>query len=230
MVGRTNVAGARLRSVIAVTYPEGSVCSCTNGTKTLKAKDTSGKALFNVPVGEWTVTATDGSRTTSKTVSITTDGQNETVDLSYRLYIIENGIYNRTYGFSGQMRSGSTVEITENSAGYLYINGGKQVGNGITTNNKLDVSAYSKLVCDIQLTSFDIDKNWVGLATTLNNSSSTDVANAMPYKSKMVAQTSSKQTVTLDVSSANGSYYIGFIFLRAYDKLTAANVYNLYLE
>ena len=71
MVGRTNVAGARLRSVIAVTYPEGSVCSCTNGTKTLKAKDTSGKALFNVSAGEWTVTATDGNKTKSATVSIT---------------------------------------------------------------------------------------------------------------------------------------------------------------
>ena len=72
MVGRTNAGGAgELRSVIAVTYPEGSVCTCSNGTKTLKAKDTSGKALFNVTVGEWTVSCTDGSETAIKTVSIT---------------------------------------------------------------------------------------------------------------------------------------------------------------
>ena len=28
MVGKTNVAGARLFAVIAVTYPEGSICTC----------------------------------------------------------------------------------------------------------------------------------------------------------------------------------------------------------
>lgn len=29
-------------ALIAVTYPSGSVCTCMNGSKTLKAKDTSG--------------------------------------------------------------------------------------------------------------------------------------------------------------------------------------------
>ena len=82
MVGKTNVAGARLRAVIAVTYPEGNICTCSNGTKTLKARDTNGKALFNVTVGEWTVSCTDGSRTKSASVSITADGQSESVALS----------------------------------------------------------------------------------------------------------------------------------------------------
>ena len=84
MVGRTNAIGVgELRSVIAVTYPEGNVCTCSNGAKTLKARDTSGKALFNVTVGDWTVSCTDGTQTASKTVSITADGQSASVELSY---------------------------------------------------------------------------------------------------------------------------------------------------
>ena len=35
-----------ITSAIAVTYPAGSTCTATNGTKILTAKDTSGFALF----------------------------------------------------------------------------------------------------------------------------------------------------------------------------------------
>ena len=75
-------SGAPL-SIIAVTYPAGSACTCTNGTKTLKAKDTSGRALFNVTVGEWEVICTDGIETDSKTVSIASTGQVKEIKLSY---------------------------------------------------------------------------------------------------------------------------------------------------
>lgn len=91
ILGVAGSASGEIYSVIAVTYPEGSVCTCTNGTKTLTAKDTSGKALFNVTVGEWTVTATDGSSTASQAVSITADGQSESVSLRYALVLFDNG-------------------------------------------------------------------------------------------------------------------------------------------
>lgn len=83
ILGVAGSASGEIYSVIAVTYPEGSVCTCSDGTTTLTARDTSGKALFNVSTGTWTVTATDGSRTTSNTVSITSEGQVESVLLSF---------------------------------------------------------------------------------------------------------------------------------------------------
>lgn len=94
MVGKTNVTGARLRAVIAVTYPEGSICTCSNGTKTMKARDTSGKALFNVAVGEWTVSCTYGSQTASKPASITEDGQSKSVKLTYKMWWFSEGVLN----------------------------------------------------------------------------------------------------------------------------------------
>ena len=91
-IGRVNTGSSgKLFAVIAVTYPEGSVCTCSNGTKTLKARDTSGKALFNVTVGEWTVSCTDGTDTASKAVGITYEGQVESVSLSYLLWLYNKG-------------------------------------------------------------------------------------------------------------------------------------------
>ena len=50
MVGITNSSGiVKIYAVIGVTYPSGSTCTCTNGSKTLTAKNTSGKAIFVIP-------------------------------------------------------------------------------------------------------------------------------------------------------------------------------------
>lgn len=79
-------------AIIGVTYPEGSVCTCSNGSVTLTAKDTTGKALFVIPsAGTWTVTAVSGSKSTSKTVSITAEGQVETVTLMFETILWEAG-------------------------------------------------------------------------------------------------------------------------------------------
>ena len=79
-------------AVIGVTYPTGSTCTCTNGSKTLTAKDTTGKALFVIPsAGTWMVKAVSGSKSTSKTVSITAEGQVETVTLTFETILWEAG-------------------------------------------------------------------------------------------------------------------------------------------
>lgn len=80
-------------AVIGVTYPAGSICTCSNGSKTLTTKDTSGKAMFIIPsAGTWTVKAVSGSKSTSKAVSITAEGQVETVTLTYELILFDNGL------------------------------------------------------------------------------------------------------------------------------------------
>ena len=71
-------------ATITVTYPSGSTCTCSDGTTTLTAADTSGSYTFTVPnAGTWTVTCTDGSNTATESVSITKDGQSNTVSLAY---------------------------------------------------------------------------------------------------------------------------------------------------
>ena len=82
----------KVYAVIGVTYPAGSTCTCTNGSKTLTAKDTTGKALFVIPsAGTWTVKAVKGSKSTSKAVSITAEGQVETITLIFELILFDSG-------------------------------------------------------------------------------------------------------------------------------------------
>ena len=88
MHGPTNAGGGvSAKGFIQATYPEGSICTCSNGTRTLKARDTSGYMMFILPsIGTWTVTATDPAdptNTDSETVEITTEGQSVSVELSY---------------------------------------------------------------------------------------------------------------------------------------------------
>ena len=92
ILGVAGSASGEIFAIIAVTYPAGSTCTCSDGTTTLTAKDTSGKALFNVTVGEWTVTATDGNKTNRVTVSITENGQIKTIELAYTLVVFDNGV------------------------------------------------------------------------------------------------------------------------------------------
>lgn len=73
-------------AVINVTYPEGSICTISNGEQVLHAPDTTGtwSCVVHNP-GEYTVTSVsdDGSHTDSSTVQIVSDGENADVILSY---------------------------------------------------------------------------------------------------------------------------------------------------
>lgn len=94
MYGRTNAGGGSISpfAFIFATYPAGSVCTCTDGSRTFKLKDTSGYGEFYPPyAGTWTVTATDGTETASETVEITAEGQSVSVELSYGVFFYNKG-------------------------------------------------------------------------------------------------------------------------------------------
>jgi len=60
---------------IKAAYPEGSTCTCTNGSTTLTAEDTSGNYTFAIEVPSsgtdtWTVSCTNGNDIANKAVSI----------------------------------------------------------------------------------------------------------------------------------------------------------------
>lgn len=91
-ITRRGGSSAKVYAIIGVTYPTGSTCTCTDGAKTLTAKDTTGRALFVIPsAGTWTVKAVSGSKSKSKAVSITAEGQVETVELIFETILWEAG-------------------------------------------------------------------------------------------------------------------------------------------
>lgn len=139
--------GGDTYAFIVVTYPAGSTCTCAKGGKTLTAKDTSGTWAFQVPeAGTWTVTSTDGTNTASTTVVIDTEGQSESVELLYRLYLYNRGdqCTSVTGGWSNSHGGGSGVRInTDNIEIYQISTSGR--GASVYTTNQIDFTNYSTI-------------------------------------------------------------------------------------
>ena len=150
-------------AVIGVTYPSGSVCTCTNGTRTMTAKDTTGKALFVIPTaGTWTVKAVSGSKSASKAVKITADGQSATVVLAYDL-ILFDGTDNTAVTGGLKLQVGTYDSAVVSSA---PISGGKITFNktgyvGVYPAKKADITKYSTLRVELN---FPVDSLYVARA------------------------------------------------------------------
>lgn len=158
MIGITNSGGGgvKLFAVIGVTYPAGSVCTCTKGTKSYKAKNTSGLALFAVPnVGDWTVSCTDGTDTATQTVTISAEGQAKILELNYKDYLL-NG-ETQTYAFTAHAQAvnknapnGAIGSVVSNSNGTTLTGS----WNGVWATDKvIDLTEFESLVFDVTVNS-----------------------------------------------------------------------------
>lgn len=81
-------SGSSFAAIIQVTYNAGATCTCSNGSKTLTAPDTSGTATFKVTVkGTWVVTVTKDSASATKSVEVVSDGAIYSVEVfTFRIY------------------------------------------------------------------------------------------------------------------------------------------------
>ena len=197
--------GGKPYAVIAVTYPEGSVCTCVSGTKTLKARDTSGKALFNVTVGEWTVSCTDGTDTDSKTVSITAAGQVESIGLFYIPYLYKNGdeCISLTGGWdtSGYTWGTTALQGATKKSDSMVIQGiYNSYRGGIGTVGKVNLSAYSTLKAVGYTDSNSISAVYV---LTTKNAATGQVT----YANFSTSETE----ISVDLQSVQGDYYIAIV-------------------
>lgn len=142
-------------ATINITYPAGSTCTCSDGTTTISAPDTSGTWTCIVPnAGTWTVAATDGVENTSESVSITTDGQIAAIELSYLLWLYKSGnTYNAVTGgwsVSKHPSTGGSFDgvLTLNADSMLLsteVWGGSVGYANAFTNNSIDLTGVNTL-------------------------------------------------------------------------------------
>lgn len=150
-----SVAIPLFAATINITYPSGSTCTCSDGTTTLSAPDTSGTWACIVPnAGTWTAAATDGVENTSESVSITTDGQIVAIELSYLLWLYKSGnTYNAVTGGWSVAEHGSTggsfdSVLTLNDDSMLLsteVWGGSVAYANAFTNNSIDLTGVNTL-------------------------------------------------------------------------------------
>ena len=92
MVGLTNAGGGSGGSsnyaYAQVTFPAGSTCTATNGSKTLTSPVTTGLYVFELPTPSstpesWTFSCTDGTKTKSQSIALTGKYQTDILTLAY---------------------------------------------------------------------------------------------------------------------------------------------------
>lgn len=213
-------------AVISVTYPSGSTCTCTNGSKTLRAKDTTGKALFVIPsAGTWTVKAVKGSQSASKTVSITAEGQVETVTLMYGLYIFKNGS-GLTSGYS--IKSNSIISAPTVSGDTISWSGDSSSGGvAFYIDPAVALSGYTKLCVDFEC-SYNYGGNYgMGFGVGTDAATSLMITNTS-WTAKVTSTAQgiiARNTVQCDISALTDSEYIKIV-----GSYSAGKVYNIWLE
>ena len=229
MVGITNSSGiGKIYAVIGVTYPSGSTCTCTNGSKTLTAKNTSGKAIFVIPsTGTWTVKAVSGSKSTSKTVSITAEGQVETVTLIFELYIFKNGS-GLTSGYSIKSIINSTISAPTVSSDRISWSGDSSSGGiSMYITPAVSLNNYTKLCFDFEC-SYNYGGNYgmgFGVGKDAGASTRIDWTQWTAKVTSTAQGTIARNTVQCDISKLTDSEYI-----KVVGSYSAGKIYNIWLE
>ena len=219
-------------ATINITYPAGSTCTCSDGTTTLSAPDTSGTWVCIVPnAGTWTATATDGIENTSESVSITTDGQIAAIELSYLLWLYKSGnTYNAVTGgwsVSEHPSTGGSFDgvLTLNDDSMLLsteVWGGNVGYANVFTNNSIDLTGVNTLkfkITGIGNTAYS-DKE----GNTRKFRFSLAVANARPTNQNPTfaadLHISATGEYSVDVSSISAGYVGIWITTGGYIKTT----------
>ena len=202
-ITRRGGGSGKLFAAIGVTYPAGSAVTCTNGTKTLTAKTTSGQWVFAIPqAGTWTVTATLGTSTKSQSVEITSEGQSVSVTLSYELILFDGGVVVPWKVI--QAKPTATISDT------IYLFAGDSttaVVSAVRTTNKINLSGYSMLKYTVTQ---NVNPEAAFMCVTSSTSApiSAGLSNVVTSAVTAYGQPTATGTYSVDVSTINAEYYI----------------------
>lgn len=179
-------------ATINITYPAGSTCTCSDGTTTLSAPDTSGTWVCTVPnAGTWTVSSTDGDKSKSTNVVITTDGQTESVTLLYITYLFKDG---ETY----DSLTGGWQGVIDAEKKVIWLNATAGKTNSAYPKSKIDLTNYDTVsaIVDENVSAYGAFSLYI-VGTLGQSAVASVILGAAPAT-----------RVDLDVSSVTGSYYV----------------------
>lgn len=230
---------ATVAAFIHVTYPAGSTCICTDGSKTLPLKDTSGQGLFYIPyLGQWKVKCYDGADYDSsdnkkyKDVEITSEGQSESVTLSYALDIFANGIL--AYPMEGLKNlSADTATVIIDGSEMVWTavdsnNNGRAFN--FTTTDKIDVTEYNTLNIEYIVETaagMTEGRNFFGVAANKKASmGSADYGAATTFTTKPTGN----YILSVPIDAITGQHYISAFAFLVHGATLKVRVSRLYLE
>lgn len=221
-----HVAIPLFAATINITYPAGSTCTCSDGTTTLSAPDTSGTWACIVPnAGSWTVTATDGNDSTNKSVSITADGQTENVVLSYTLVLYEKNGETVDWSYKAYDYSVPSVNMTLDTLKSQHGEGNARRPTLYTT-VKHDISSYDTLYGSFDMTGRG--SLYLGILSS-PPATGCDSVEKVGFAS-YASGNGGKVDLTLDISSFTGEYYIAVYVTANWGAFYNGSTIKIYAE
>ena len=218
-------------ATINIAYPAGSTCTCSDGTTTLTAPDTSGTWACIVPnTGTWTVTCTNGEDNASKSVTITADGQSKSLTLNYQIFLYNAGdqctdltggweVSNLSGGASGSVLEDALVLNNSSMTVRSSVFGGSICYGAANTVNLIDLSNVSTLkftISDVSDSEY-LEHCCVGVYSAKPSKFYEDVF-AAEVEAKNVGQH------TLDVSNLTSGYVAVRVQSTNYQKLLGVTI------
>ena len=213
-----SVSIAYFSATISVTYPANSTCVVTNsGGQTVASDANTGSSAktWTVTVNTtdtYTVTATDGTDTESIAVSITHEGQAESVELDYNSYLYKSGdqMNEATGGWKSHYSNGDGASFGSDKIS-LWGKALTYTGT-VQTVNKIDFSKFRELsvIC------VDPTTDIVVRLSTYKTTES--------YRDENIAKASSENpgATSIDLSKIDSS---GYVALYSDRKATVTEVY-----
>lgn len=145
--GNYNPVLSGFTATITVTFPADSTCTCTKSGETQTAYVS--PHTFSVhSAGTYTITATDGTHTKSDTVTITTDGQSESVTLTY---VPDGSTVLPTDDIQIWLNCADIYDKTSYTTLSDILNDSTTLSTLIADNNAVDYMVRSKSWCGIGL-------------------------------------------------------------------------------
>lgn len=216
-------------AILTVTVPTGSTVTMTKGGITLTptmwvqaADNTLDCALFVIApaqfdsVNPWTVTATNGTYTSSDTVTI---DSNKQYDMELDIWSGEIYMHGEQYqSFTGgfevvRVSTYTSAPIAQVSYG-TTPNGvislsttGNNSNGAVSTVNPIDLTRFNTITVKLQSNSFGKNRLYI-MANSSKSGITLDVASDRHCDFYSIVGASATGDVTLDVSSANGSFYL----------------------
>lgn len=191
---------AKYFAAIVVTFPTGSICTCTDGVKIFTADDGSTAYIFAIPyTGTWTVTIkeSENDEGVSESFLISEEGQCESVTLSYSIDLFNSGDKCTAITGGWDFVSGSYISISLNdTSGY------GSYGEANTT-NQISLQGKKNLCCEVSSASTEGDNFYFGLTNEL------DTELLDNYKAYVTI--TGTGIFRLDVSKFTSTYYVSIL-------------------
>lgn len=199
--------GGKSFAAIGVNCPAGSTLICTNGTKTLKVENTSGKHIFSIPkAGTWTVSCSVGSLSTSQAVTISESdkGVLKIITLIYSGHYYNRGTFASGISYTPVLTP-TTATATAEAAQYTMKSPGKSTFDMYLRLGKVDLTYLNKLllVYSASCSAGDVDG-----CIFVSQSEITSYADAAAITTRVDNPSVTEAVIELDVSTLSGQYYI----------------------